>query len=59
MSLCYKDITYCADTKECSNMDCMRRLIDEDIQKASKLGLCISQAHWKNVCMFFEPKNTH
>ena len=56
---CYKDMTYCSDAVTCANKDCPRRLIDEDIQRAEKLGLCISQASFAISCKVYEPVDTH
>ena len=57
--ICYKDMTYCADAPQCNNKDCHRRLIDEDIQEAKKLGLCISQASFAISCKVYKPVDKH
>ena len=53
--LSYKDMTYCIDANQCNNKDCHRRLIDEDIQAAKKIGLCIAQSSFKPFCPSYEP----
>ena len=57
--ICYKDMTYCSDAVTCANKDCHHRLIDEDIQRAEKLGLCISQANFAIFCKVYEPVDKH
>ena len=57
--LSYRDMTYCIDAVHCNNKDCPRRLIDEDIQEAKKLGLCISQASFAISCKVYEPVDKH
>ena len=57
--ICYKDMTYCSDAPQCNNKDCHRRLIDEDIQAAKKLGLCISQASFMLSCKVYKPVDKH
>ena len=51
----YRDITYCIDANQCNNKDCHRRLIDEDIQAAKKIGLWISQSSFMLSCKVYEP----
>ena len=57
--LSYKDMTYCSDAAQCNNKDCPRRLIDEDIQAAKKIGLWIAQSSFKPFCTFYEPVDKH
>lgn len=57
--MAYKDMSYCVDAPQCSNKDCPRRLIDEYIQTAKKLGLCISQASFAISCKVYEPVDKH
>ena len=57
--LSYKDMTYCSDVVRCNNKNCHRRLIEEDIQEAKKLGLCISQTSFAISCKVYEPVDKH
>ena len=55
----YKDMTYCINAPQCNNKDCHRRLTNEDVQAAKKLGLGISQASFAISCEVYEPVDKH
>lgn len=57
--ICYKDMTYCSDAVRCNNKDCHRRLIDEDIQAAKKIGIGIAQSSFMPFCPSYEPVDKH
>ena len=53
--LSYKDMTYCIDADHCNNKNCHRRLIEEDIQEAQKIGLWIAHSSFMLSCKVYEP----
>lgn len=53
--LCYRDMTFCGNSKECLTTDCPRYLSDDVIKEANVFGVPLSVGNFKSDCIRFRP----
>ena len=57
--ICYRDMSFCADSDQCATVDCFSKLTDEVKQKAEewwgKPGAPISVISFRDECPMFDP----
>lgn len=55
--LCYRDMTFCADSDQCADTDCLRKLTDKVKQDAEKWwgkpGAPIALGSFRETCSKF------
>ena len=51
--LCYRDMTFCGNSKECLTTDCPRYLSDDVITEANVFGLPLAIGEFKEGCPRF------
>lgn len=55
--LCYRDMSFCADSGECATEMCPRYLSSDVFYEAGVFGLPVSVAQFKDGCKRFVPLN--
>lgn len=53
--LCYRDMTFCGNSKECLTTECPRYLSDDVITEANVFGLPLAVGEFKEGCLRFRP----
>ena len=54
--ICFRDKTYCLNAYECVTEPCDRRITDEQLKQAEKLGLAVCYVGLKNECKEFKER---